>query len=72
MRPDMNDDGLYDKAFAIVTPERTATTSKISRHLNIGFARAASLMERMEQNGVVSKPNHKGLREVLLLDQDAH
>ena len=63
-------DDLYDKALAIVARERKATTSYIQRRLQIGYNRAASLIERMEQDGVVSKPNHKGLREVLLPDHD--
>ncbi|HEY4987994.1 MAG TPA: DNA translocase FtsK, partial [Bradyrhizobium sp.] len=61
-------DDLYDRALAIVARERKATTSYIQRRLQIGYNRAASLIERMEQDGVVSKPNHKGLREVLLPD----
>jgi S-DNA-T family DNA segregation ATPase FtsK/SpoIIIE len=61
-------DDLYDKALAIVARERKATTSYIQRRLQIGYNRAASLIERMEQDGVVSRPNHKGLREVLLPD----
>ena len=63
-------DDLYDKALAIVARERKATTSYIQRRLQIGYNRAASLIERMEQDGVVSRPNHKGLREVLLPDHD--
>jgi S-DNA-T family DNA segregation ATPase FtsK/SpoIIIE len=63
-------DDLYDKALAIVARERKATTSYIQRRLQIGYNRAASLIERMEHDGVVSKPNHKGLREVLLPDHD--
>jgi S-DNA-T family DNA segregation ATPase FtsK/SpoIIIE len=65
-------DDLYDKALAIVARERKATTSYIQRRLQIGYNRAASLIERMEQDGVVSRPNHKGLREVLLPDHDEH
>ena len=63
-------DDLYDKALAIVARERKATTSYIQRRLQIGYNRAASLIERMEQDGVVSRPNHKGLREVLLPEHD--
>ncbi len=62
-------DDLYDKALAIVARERKATTSYIQRRLQIGYNRAARLIERMEEDGVISKPNHKGLREVLLPDQ---
>ncbi|HEV2561466.1 MAG TPA: DNA translocase FtsK 4TM domain-containing protein [Rhizomicrobium sp.] len=61
-------DDLYDKALAIVARERKATTSYIQRRLEIGYNRAARLIERMEEEGVISKPNHKGLREVLLPD----
>jgi S-DNA-T family DNA segregation ATPase FtsK/SpoIIIE len=59
-------DDLYDKALAIVARERKATISYIQRRLEIGYNRAARLIERMEADGVISKPNHKGLREVLL------
>ena len=61
-------DDLYDKALAIVASERKATTSYLQRRLQIGYNKAASLIERMEHDGVVSRPNHKGLREVLLPD----
>jgi DNA segregation ATPase FtsK/SpoIIIE, S-DNA-T family len=59
-------DDLYDKALAIVARERKATTSYIQRRLEIGYNRAARLIERMEDEGVISKPNHQGKREVLL------
>jgi S-DNA-T family DNA segregation ATPase FtsK/SpoIIIE len=61
-------DDLYDKALAIVARDRKATISYIQRRLEIGYNRAAKVIERMEQEGVVSRPNHKGLREVLLPD----
>jgi S-DNA-T family DNA segregation ATPase FtsK/SpoIIIE len=63
---DESGDDLYDKALAIVARERKATTSYIQRRLQIGYNRAARLIERMEEENVISKPNHKGLREVLL------
>jgi len=59
-------DALYDKALAIVSRERKATVSYIQRRLEIGYNRSARLIERMEKEGIISKPNHKGLREVLL------
>ncbi|HXM00327.1 MAG TPA: DNA translocase FtsK 4TM domain-containing protein [Rhizomicrobium sp.] len=59
-------DELYDRALAIVARERKATVSYIQRRLEIGYNRSARLIERMEEEGVISKPNHKGLREVLL------
>jgi S-DNA-T family DNA segregation ATPase FtsK/SpoIIIE len=61
-------DELYDKALAIVARERKATTSYIQRRLEIGYNRAARLIERMEEENVISRPNHKGVREVLLPD----
>ncbi len=63
-------DDLYDKALAVVARDRKASTSYIQRRLGIGYNRAASLIERMEQDGVISSPNHKGMREVLLPDHD--
>ena len=63
-------DDLYDKALAVVARDKKASTSYIQRRLQIGYNRAASLIERMEQEGVVSAPNHKGVRKVLLPDHD--
>ena len=56
----------YDQAVAIVLRDQKASTSYIQRRLQIGYNRAASIMERMEQEGVVGKPNHAGKREILL------
>jgi len=61
-------DDTYDKALAVVARDRKATISYIQRRLEIGYNRAARVIERMEAEGVVSKPNHKGIREVLLPD----
>ncbi|MEO8557973.1 MAG: DNA translocase FtsK 4TM domain-containing protein [Rhodospirillales bacterium] len=58
-------DELYDQAVAIITRERKASTSFIQRHLQIGYNRAARIIERMESEGVVSAANHVGKREVL-------
>jgi DNA segregation ATPase FtsK/SpoIIIE, S-DNA-T family len=63
-------DDLYDQALAVVARDKKASTSYIQRRLQIGYNRAATLIERMEQEGVVSAPNHKGVREVLLPDHD--
>ncbi|HEY0265291.1 MAG TPA: FtsK/SpoIIIE domain-containing protein, partial [Rhizomicrobium sp.] len=63
-------DDLYDKALAVVARDKKASTSYIQRRLQIGYNRAATLIERMEQEGVVSSPNHKGVREVLLPDHE--
>jgi DNA segregation ATPase FtsK/SpoIIIE, S-DNA-T family len=59
-------DDLYDKAIAIVARERKVSTSYIQRRLQIGYNRAARLIERMEEDGMISKPNHQGKREILL------
>ena len=56
---------LYDKAVRIVTESRRASISGVQRHLRIGYNRAARLIEQMEQEGVVSAPQHNGNREVL-------
>jgi S-DNA-T family DNA segregation ATPase FtsK/SpoIIIE len=56
---------LYDQAVAVVTRDRKASTSYIQRRLQIGYNRAASLIERMEREGVVGEANHAGKREVL-------
>jgi S-DNA-T family DNA segregation ATPase FtsK/SpoIIIE len=58
-------DDLYDRAVAVVTRDRKASTSYVQRRLQIGYNRAASLIERMEQEGVVSPANHAGKRDVL-------
>jgi S-DNA-T family DNA segregation ATPase FtsK/SpoIIIE len=57
-------DDLYDKAVAIVARERRASTSFIQRQLRIGYNSAARLIERMEAEGVISKQNHAGKREI--------
>ena len=57
---------LYDQAVAIVLRDRKASTSYIQRRLQIGYNRAASLIERMENEGIVGAPNHAGKRDILL------
>jgi DNA segregation ATPase FtsK/SpoIIIE, S-DNA-T family len=59
-------DDLYDQALSIILRERKASTSFVQRHLQIGYNRAARIIEKMEAEGVVSKPNHVGKREILL------
>jgi S-DNA-T family DNA segregation ATPase FtsK/SpoIIIE len=58
-------DDLYDQAVALVARERKCSTSFIQRYLQIGYNRAARIVERMEKEGVVSQANHVGKREVL-------
>ncbi|MBI28954.1 MAG: DNA translocase FtsK [Alphaproteobacteria bacterium MarineAlpha5_Bin11] len=58
-------DELYNKAVQIVLHEKKASTSFIQRHLKIGYNRAASIIEQMEKEGLISEANHVGKREVL-------
>ena len=58
--------GLYEQAIAVVGREGKASTSFIQRHLNIGYNRAAKLIEQMEKDGVVGPANHVGRRDVLI------
>jgi len=57
---------LYDRAVAIVLRDKKCSTSYIQRRLSVGYNKAASLVERMEKEGVVSAPNHAGKREILV------
>ena len=61
-------DELYDQAVALIARERRASTSFIQRHFKIGYNRAATIIEKMEENNVVSKPGRAGKREVLIED----
>jgi DNA segregation ATPase FtsK/SpoIIIE, S-DNA-T family len=58
-------DALYSQAVAVVCREQKASTSFVQRHLQIGYNRAARIIERMEAEGIVSAANHVGKREVL-------
>jgi DNA segregation ATPase FtsK/SpoIIIE, S-DNA-T family len=58
-------DALYAQAVAVVCREHKASTSFVQRHLQIGYNRAARIIERMEAEGIVSPANHVGKREVL-------
>jgi len=60
-----SDEELFDQAIAIVTQDRRASTSYLQRRLKIGYNRAATVMERLEAEGIVSAANHAGKREVL-------
>ncbi|MFD2264663.1 DNA translocase FtsK [Lacibacterium aquatile] len=58
-------DELFDQAVAIIIEERKVSTSFIQRKLQIGYNRAARLVEQMEEEGIISAPNHVGKREIL-------
>ena len=57
---------LYDRAVSIVLRDRKCSTSYIQRRLSVGYNKAASLVERMEKEGVVGGPNHSGKRTILV------
>ncbi len=61
---------LFSQAVAIVKRDRKASTSYIQRRLQIGYNRAASLMERMELEGIVGQANHAGKREILVPEEE--
>jgi S-DNA-T family DNA segregation ATPase FtsK/SpoIIIE len=63
---DSESNDLYDKAVAIVLRDKKASTSYIQRRLSIGYNRAATLIERMENEGLVGPANHAGKREILV------
>jgi S-DNA-T family DNA segregation ATPase FtsK/SpoIIIE len=67
--PDGGD--LYQQAVQVVIRDRKASTSYIQRRLQIGYNRAASLMERMEKEGVIGQANHAGKREILIGEEAA-
>ena len=59
-------DALYEQALEIIRSEGKASTSFLQRKLQIGYNRAARIIERMESEGIVSPANHVGRREVLV------
>ncbi len=61
-------DDLYDQAVAVVLRDKKVSTSYIQRRLQIGYNKAASLIERMEEEGLISAPNNSGKREILVGD----
>ncbi len=61
---------LFSQAVAIVKRDRKASTSYIQRRLQVGYNKAASLMERMELEGIVGQANHAGKREILIEEEE--
>lgn len=62
-------DDIYDQAVAVVLRDRKVSTSYIQRRLGIGYNKAASLVERMEQEGLISAANRVGKREILVPEE---
>ena len=60
-----NRDKLYKTAVDLIKLEGKASTSYLQRKLQIGYNRAARIIDMMEENGIVSKANHVGKREIL-------
>ena len=63
-----NNDVLYTKAVEIVIKQQKVSTSYIQRYLQIGYNRAARMIEKMEEEGIISEPNNAGKRHVLKND----
>ena len=60
-----NNDDLYGKAVEIVVKQQKVSTSYIQRYLQIGYNRAARIVEKMEEDGIISEANNAGKRHVL-------
>lgn len=69
---DTEDDPLYGEARAVVLHYRQGSTSLLQRRLHIGYARAARLLDRLEQEGIVGPPDGSKPREVLVSEESAH
>ena len=61
-----NGDELYQQAVDLVVREQKASTSFIQRHFRIGYNRAATIIEKMEENNIISKPGRAGKREIIV------
>ncbi|MEL6830803.1 MAG: DNA translocase FtsK, partial [Pseudomonadota bacterium] len=59
------DEDLYAQALQIVVRDKRASTSYLQRRLKVGYNKAATLIERLEEEGVISAPNHAGKRSIL-------
>jgi DNA segregation ATPase FtsK/SpoIIIE, S-DNA-T family len=68
---DSPEDQLYRRAVQIVAESQKASTSYVQRQLRVGYNSAARLIERMESDGLVSRPDHVGRRDVLI-DTEGH
>ena len=59
------DEDLYAQAMAVILRDKRASTSYLQRRLKVGYNKAATLIERLEEEGVISAPNHAGKRTIL-------
>ena len=66
MSSNSNEDELYQQAVDLVVREQKASTSFIQRHFRIGYNRAATIIEKMEENNIISKPGRAGKREIIV------
>ena len=65
-------DDLYDQAVQVVLKDKKASTSHVQRRLQIGYNRAANLIDRMEDEGLISAPDHVGRRKILTPGESAN
>ncbi len=63
---DSSGDDLYDRAVQVVLRDKKASTSHVQRRLQIGYNRAANLIDRMEQEGLISSADHVGRRKIMV------
>lgn len=61
-----NDDPLYSEAVSLIASMQRVSISSVQRHFKIGYNRAANIVEEMEEDGMISKPNSEGMREVYI------
>lgn len=62
---DDSEDALFSQAVSIIIKDKRVSTSYIQRKLQIGYNRAARIIEEMEEKGIISEPNSQGKREII-------
>jgi len=60
-----SEDALFSQAVSIIIKDKRVSTSYIQRKLQIGYNRAARIIEEMEEKGIISEPNSQGKREII-------
>ena len=66
-----DDNALFSEAVQVVIRDQRASTSYLQRRLKVGYNKAAGLIDRLEEEGIISAPNHAGKREVLTKGKNA-